>query len=120
MAYDQALADRIREALVDQKDVEEKEMFGGICFMVNGKMCAGVMKDELMCRIDPASVEQALEKPGCRAMKMGAKTMKGYVLVGAEGIRHIEDFSYWISLCLEFNPKAKASVKTKRISHGRH
>ena len=114
MAYNTALSDRIREALVDLPDVEEKEMFGGMCFMVNGKMCMGVMKDEMMCRINPAMKEVLLEKEGCRPMTMGGKTMNGYVLIGEEGMRTKKAFDYWVGLCLEFNPLAKASPKTKR------
>lgn len=111
MAYNELLANRIREALVNENQVEEKKMMGGLCFMVNGKMCVGIMKDEMMCRIDPDVYEQALEKPGCRAMDMGGKVMKGYVLVDEYGMKTQNDFAYWIDLCLTFNPKAKASKK---------
>ena len=114
MAYNTSLSDRIREALVDLPNVEEKEMFGGICFMVNDKMCVGVMKEEMMCRIDPALKESLLEKEGCRPMTMGGKTMTGYVLVAEEGLKRKTDFDHWISLCLAFNPLAKASKKAKR------
>lgn len=114
MAYNTTLSDRIREALADLPDVEEKEMFGGMCFMVNDKMCVGVMKEEMMCRIDPAIEETVLEKEGCRPMTMGGKTMKGYVLIAEEGMKSKKAFDYWIGLCLEFNPLAKASKKAKR------
>ncbi len=114
MAYNTELSDRIREALLDLPRVEEKEMFGGMCFMVNDKMCVGVMKDEMMCRIDPAMKEVLLEKEGCRPMTMGGKTMNGYVLVAEEGMKTKKAFDYWIALCLEFNPLAKASKKSKR------
>lgn len=111
MAYNEALSDRIREALAHLPDVEEKEMFGGICFMVNSKMCVGVTKDEMMCRIDPALKESLLETPGCRQMSMGGKTMNGFVLVSEEGMGSKKAFDHWIGLCLEFNPLAKASKK---------
>lgn len=62
MAYNEKLADRIREALAELPDIEEKKMIGGLTFMVNGKMCAGVVEDEMMCRIDPAVQEEAEEK----------------------------------------------------------
>ncbi len=114
MAYNTALSDRIREALAELPDVEEKEMFGGMCFMVNDKMCVGVMKDEMMCRIDPDMKETLLEKEGCRPMTMGGKTMNGYVLIAEEGMKTKKAFDYWIGLCLEFNPFAKASKKAKR------
>lgn len=112
MAYNRQLSDRIREALAEQPEVEEKEMFGGVCYMVNGKMCIGVMKDEMMCRIDPIVIETVLETEDCRLMTMGGKTMKGYVLVGLEALKRKKAFDYWIGLCLEFNPLATASKKT--------
>lgn len=111
MAYNEHLADRIREALVDLPYVEEKLMFGGTCFMVNGKMCIGVVKDEMMCRIDPAKEEEALEKTGCRPMDFTGRPMKAYVYVDEEGMKTKKAFEYWIGLCLEFNTKAKASKK---------
>src|ERR1700752_653437 len=111
MAFNEKLADRIREALVNVPKVEEKFMFGGVCFMVNGKMCVGVVKDEMMCRIDPAMDEVALEITGCRRMDFTGKPMKGYVFVSEEGMKTKKAFEYWVDLCLEFNSKAKASKK---------
>lgn len=114
MAYNEKIADRIRESLVSLPKVEEKIMFGGVCFMVDGKMCMGVVKEEMMCRIDPQKEEEALEKNGCRAMDFTGRPMKGYVYVSEEGMKTKKTFDYWISLCLEFNAKAKASVKRKK------
>ncbi len=111
MAFDEKLVDRIRESLVDIKQVEEKNMFGGVCFMVNGKMCIGVVKDEMMCRINPKMDEIVLEKVGCRQMDFTGKPMKGYVFISEEGMKKQKDFDYWVSLCLEFNKDAKASKK---------
>lgn len=111
MAYNEILVDRIRELLVHLPKVEEKHMFGGVCFMVDDKMCVGVVKDEMMCRIDPSMDEVVLEKNGCRPMDFNGKIMKGYVFVNDEGLRTKEDFDYWMRLCLDFNPKAKASKK---------
>jgi TfoX/Sxy family transcriptional regulator of competence genes len=114
MAYDEKLNDRIREAIGHLPKVEEKHMFGGTCFMLNGKMCIGVVKDEMMCRIDPGIYEEALEKEGCREMVFTGKPMKGYVFVSEEGLKTKKDFTYWIDLCLSFNKKAKASKKKKK------
>lgn len=115
MAYNEKLADRIRECLVDLPVVEEKQMFGGVCFMVNGKMCVGVVKDEMMCRIDPAKEEQVMEINGCRPMDFTGKPMKGYVYVSEEGMKTKKALTHWINLCLEFNAEAKAAKKkTKR------
>jgi TfoX/Sxy family transcriptional regulator of competence genes len=113
MAFNEKLADRIRESLVNEKQVEEKNMFGGVCFMVNGKMCVGVVKDEMMCRIDPEMDETVLEKAGCRRMDFTGKPMKGYVFISSEGMKTKKAFDYWINLCLDFNSTAKASKKKK-------
>ena len=111
MAFDEKLVNRIRESLADIKKVEEKYMFGGVCFMVNGKMCIGVVKDEMMCRIDPTLDEVVNEKTGCRPMDFTGRPMKGYIFVSHEGMKTKKNFEYWVSLCLEFNSKAKASKK---------
>lgn len=114
MAYNEKLSDRIREALVSTGgEVTEKIMFGGVCYMLDGKMCAGVVKDEMMCRIGPGRYEEALERPGCREMRFTGKPMAGYVFVSEDGMRSHKDFRYWIDLCLLFNPEAKASVRRK-------
>ena len=71
MAYNQQLADRIREQLQDLENIEEKEMMGGLTFLLNGKMSVGIIKDEMMCRIDPALYDQSLEKTGCHEISLG-------------------------------------------------
>ena len=81
--------------------------------MYNGKMCVGVIKDNLMCRIDPAIYETILEKKGCRSMDFTGRPMKGYVLIEEEGMKNKKDFDYWIDLALAFNKNAKASKKKK-------
>ena len=112
MAYDEFLTDRIRKAFQDQNAIfEEKKMMGGVCFLVNGKMAAGVVKDRLMARIDPEIYEQALARKGCVEMDFTGKPMKGFVFVEPEGTDLETDLEYWIGLCLDFNPKAKARKK---------
>jgi TfoX/Sxy family transcriptional regulator of competence genes len=111
MAYDEKLADRIRERLVDLPALEEKEMMGGLTFMVNGKMCVGIIKDELMCRIDPNLHEEVVEKTGCRTMDFTKRPMRGYILIEDIGMKTQKEFDYWINLALEFNPRAKSSKK---------
>ena|SRR5437588_2280196 len=113
MAYNEKLNDRIREALADVPQVEEKKMFGGVCYMVDGKMCVGVVKDEMMCQIGADVYGEALEKRGCREMDFAGKPMEGYVYVNDDGMRTKEQFAYWINLCLEHNPNAKAAKKKK-------
>jgi TfoX/Sxy family transcriptional regulator of competence genes len=114
MAYNEKLADRIRERLVDIPDIEEKKMMGGLTFMVNGKMCVGIIKDELMCRIDPVIHNTVVEMNGCRTMDFTKRPMIGYILVDDTGMRTNKEFDYWIGLALEFNKYAKASKKRKK------
>ncbi len=112
MAYDEFLADRIRQKF-KELDVlfEDKKMMGGICFLVNDKMCAGVVKEMLMARIDPAKTEEAFARKGCREMDFTHRPMKGFIFVDPEGIDRDQDLEYFISLALEYNPMAKSSKK---------
>lgn len=114
MAYNEKLADRIRERLVDIPGVEEKKMMGGLVFMVNDKMCVGIIKDELMCRIDPEIHNTLVEKTGCRAMDFTKRPMKGYVMIDDTGMKNQKEFNYWIELALDFNKKAKSFKKKKK------
>jgi hypothetical protein len=82
--------------------------------MINGKMCLGVVKDEMMCRIDPALDVTVLEIAGCRPMDFSGKSMKGFVFVSEEAMKTLKDFEYWIQLSLEYNPHAQASKKKKK------
>jgi len=111
MAYDEKLAERIRERMSNLPDIEEKEMMGGLMFMYNGKMCLGIIKDELMCRIDPARHNIEVEKNGCRTMDFTKRPRKGYILIEEVAMRSKKDFDYWIDLALDYNPIAKASKK---------
>ena len=114
MAYDEFLADRIRSVLQSKKIAfEEKKMMGGLCYMVEDKMCVGVVKDNLMARIDPEVYDEALSKTGCKEMDFTGRPMKGFVFVEPLGIDVEEDLDYWVQLCLDFNPKAKSSKKKK-------
>jgi len=111
MAYNEKLANRIRERLAELPNIEEKEMMGGLTFMYNDKMCVGIIRDELMCRIDPTLHDAVIEKTGCRTMDFTKRPMKGYVMVDDTGMKTKKEFEYWINLCLEFNKKAKSSKK---------
>jgi TfoX/Sxy family transcriptional regulator of competence genes len=113
MAYNEQLADRIREMLVDQPQIEEKKMMGGVAFMVNDKMCVGVIKDDMMARIDPEIYDEALEKNGCHPMDFTGKPMKGWVFISQEGIEKIKDLEYWIQLALKYNLIVKPAKKRK-------
>jgi len=111
MSYDEGLAERVRTGLRNRKNVEEKKMMGGLVFMYNGKMCLGIVKDALMCRIDPDVHDQTVAIVGCRTMEMGKRPMKGYVLVDPSAMTTEKDFDFWIHLALDFNARAKASRK---------
>jgi len=119
MAYNEQLNDRIREALAGYKQVEEKYMFGGCCFMLNDKMCIGVVGDEMMCRIGPDAYEEALTMPGCREMIFTGRPMNGYVYVSEEGYKTNKQFLHWIDLCVQFNAVAKASKKRSKPASGK-
>ncbi len=114
MAYDEYLADRIRSILDDRNvNYHDKKMMGGLTFMVDDKMCVGIVKENLMARIGPDKYEEALEKEGCMEMKFTGRPMKGYVFVEPHAIDLEEDLAYWVQLCLDFNPIAKSSKKKK-------
>ncbi len=113
MAYNAKLADRVREILVDQTKVEEKKMMGGLTFMVDGKMCVGILQDDLMARIDPEVYEAALRKKGCREMNFTGRPMRGFVFISSEGTGNKKELNDWIDLALDFNKKAKRSKKKK-------
>lgn len=114
MAYNENLANRTREIIAQtHSHVEEKKMFGGLCFMVNDKMCVGVEKDRLMVRLDPGRFDEVTEMEGCKPMDFTGKIMKGYVFVDEDALKTKKQLNFWIQLALDFNMKAKASKKRK-------
>ena len=114
MSFNEKLANRVRSILIDIPKVEEKKMMGGLTFMVNNKMCVGILKDDLMARINPAAYESALEKSGCREMDFTGRPMKGFLFISPDCTKTKEDLNYWIGLALEYNKFAKASRKRKK------
>jgi len=115
MAYDTKLADRIRAYLLNfpKLKIEEKEMFSGLTFMVNGKMCISVSGENLMCRFDPNLQEEVAEIDGFETMIMKGKEYKGYCYINSIGFKTKKDFEYWVNLCLDYNERAKSSKKKK-------
>ncbi|MCG2459528.1 TfoX/Sxy family protein [Flavobacteriaceae bacterium F89] len=113
MAYKTDLADKIRAYLKNfpQISVEEKKMFGGLAFMVNGKMCINVSGENLMCRFDPKLTGELSLKKGFKSTVMKGRILNGYCYVGPIGFRSESDFGFWINLCLDFNERAKSSKK---------
>lgn len=112
MAYNEKLADRVREALAPHgKLVEEKKMMGGLTFMLRGKMCCGIVNNDLMVRISPDVYEEALEQPHVRPMDFTGRPMKGFIFVDEQGCRTSKTLRYWIDLAVAFNAVAKKSKK---------
>ena len=96
MAFDEALADRIRDVLSGRAELSERKMFGGIAFMLAGNMAVGVIGEDLMVRLDPADAEQALAETHTRPMDFTGKPMKNMVYVDAEGTAGDEDLAKWV------------------------
>jgi TfoX/Sxy family transcriptional regulator of competence genes len=103
MAYSERLASRVREILLEEGDVDERKMFGGLAFMVGGHMCCGIIGEELMLRLGPDRAETALQEPHVRPMDFTGRPMKGYVYVAAGGIRTEGNLRRWLTLAREFN-----------------
>lgn len=115
MPFNEKLADRTREIIAQSyKKVEEKKMFGGLCFMVNDKMCVGVESERMMLRIDPEKCEALLELEGCKPMDFTGRVMKGYLFVDAAVLNTKKKLEFWVNLALEYNAVAKASKKKKK------
>ena len=120
MAIDEKLTTRVRELIAPfSNNVVEKKMFGGICFMVNDKMCVAVKTEHLMVRINPEKQEEALSKEGCKPTVMRSKVLAGYVYVDPNTITTKSALNYWVKLALEYNPIAP-SPKKKRSKPTNH
>ena len=116
MAINETLANRVRELIAArEKKIEEKRMFGGLCFMVNDKMCVGVETSRLMVRFDPNITDEVMEKEGVTPMDFTRKVMKGYAFVDIEVLNRKKKVEYWINLALDYNKIAKASRPKKKI-----
>ena len=102
MVYDEGVAQRVREAMRNQKNVVEKKMFGGLAFMVRGNMCCGVVRDELMVRVGADGYEAALSQPHARKMDFTGKPLKGFVYVAEPGFESDKDLKGWIDQAVKF------------------
>lgn len=118
MAFNENTVQRIREFFQKKgANFYEKKMFSGVCFMVDDKMCCGTHIDKvsgedfLLCRIGEDAYDKAVETEYVIPMEFTGKPMKGYVFVTENGHRSAKDLDYWLQLCLDFNPLAKASKK---------
>lgn len=123
MAYDDYLADRIRRALKEKRvHFEEMKMMGGLCFKVDNKMLCGIHLDKkygdnlLMARIGEDIYKSEISKDHCLPMDFTGRPMRGYIFVTPDGFDSENDLSYYLDLCLDFNPIAKASRPRKKKS----
>ena len=103
MDFDEATAARVRTLLEGSPGYVEKEMFGGLTFMVRGHMCCGVIKDELMVRVGPDQNDEALSQPHARPMDFTGKPMNGFIYVARGGLASDDDLAGWVDRALEFN-----------------
>ena len=112
MAYNEYLQERIDSILNDKHVVfEVKKMMGGLCYMINEKMCLGIIKDDLMARVGTDRYNSLIKKSGARPMDFTKRPMKGYLYVAPEGVDFDRDLEFWVQQCLDFNPEAKSSKK---------
>ena len=108
MAFDENLAERIRDALASKKNIEEKKMFGGIGFLLNGNMLVGVWKDSLIVRLGPDEGDEAMLEPHVKAFDITGRAMKGWVLVGPEGVESDDLLKDWIQRAIKVVGKLPA------------
>jgi len=123
MAFDEKLAARIRTALENCNDVVEKQMFGGLAFMVRGHMACGVIGSSLMVRVDPAKAGSLLKERAVRPMDFTGRPMRGFLYVDPPGIARSASLQKWVdraSACAEAKPrKVKKRLATVRRRPGR-
>lgn len=119
MAYDEALADRIRRVLGPRTDVTEKRMFGGVAFLVDGKMFCGVAGDELMARVGPENYASSLARAHVRPMDFTGRPLKGYVFVGLAALKTSRSVGSWVDRCLAFVETIEKKSPKKRRAPAR-
>src|SRR5437773_12015990 len=102
MAFDESLAARIRDTLARKKNIEEKKMFGGVGFLLNGNMLVGVWKDSLIVRLGPDEGDEALKEPHVKEFDITGRPMKGWVLVEPEGVEGDDQLAGWIQRAVKF------------------
>lgn len=102
MAFDEHTAQRVRDILAEECVANEKRMFGGLAFMVNGHMCCGIVGQDLVVRIEPDEHQKALSHPHVRAMDFTGRPMKGFVYLSPPGYRTKEELRKWVRKGLRF------------------
>ena len=102
MAFDESLVGGIRDALAHKRNIEEKKMFGGVGFLLNGNMLVGVWKDSLIVRVGPDAYEEALLEPHVKEFDITGRPMKGWVLVEPTGVEDDNQLKVWIQHAMNF------------------
>jgi TfoX/Sxy family transcriptional regulator of competence genes len=103
MAYDENLANRLRDLLAHEHAITEKKMFGGLAFLLHGNMCVSASRNGgLLVRIDPADTDTCLARPHVALMKMGGRTMDGWITVAPEGLTTKRELAAWVRRSLAF------------------
>ena len=108
MAFSEELAGRIRQGLARRKGIEEKKMFGCICFLLNGNILVGVWKDSLIARLGPDEGEDAMLEPHVKAFNITGRPMKNWILVASEGVEDDDQLKGWIERAIRFVGKLAA------------
>ena len=120
MAYDETLASRVRQILSPVTGFSEKKMFGGLCFLIHRNMCCGVLKDELVLRLDPERAHDLLSRPYTRPMDFTGRPMKGFVFIEAKGLRTARQLRDWVSMARSFAqslpPKRRGKSPSRRLT----
>ena len=102
MAFDEGLAQRVRECLAQRTDVAEKKMFGGLCFLVGGNMAAGIVGEELMLRVGPQAYAECLARPHAREMDFTGRALRGMVYVGVDGLSQDAELASWVARGVDY------------------
>lgn len=102
MAHDEGVAERLRDVYRDVPNVDERRMFGGVAFMVNGHMSCGVVDESLMVRVGPDRYDAAMKHPHAREMDFTGQPLRGFVFVEPEGFESDDDLATWVTWSLEF------------------
>ena len=114
MAYDEKLADRLRKLLAKRTGFSEKKMFGGLCFLLKGKMVCGVLKDDLVARLGPEKYKRALDRRHVRPMDFTGRPITGFVFVGPGGCRTEKSLHSWMTDAIKYVSSLPQNSKRKK------
>ena len=118
MSYDEKLAERVRRVLARRRGVVEKKMFGGLAFLLHGRMCCGVLRDDLVVRVGPERYEEALARPQARPMDFTGRPLAGYVYVAPAGCKSDKSLERWVHWGADFASTLPAKKSARRKGAG--